>query len=62
MPQLERYTGLSKSSIYRAIKAGRFPEPIRLLEGGRSVGWLRSSVDEHLAACEPVSASTEDAP
>ena len=61
MRQLECYTSLSKATIYRAIRDGRFPKPIRLA-GGRAVGWLKSDLDEHFAACKPVSASIEDAP
>ena len=37
-------TGLSKSTIYVAIKKGIFPEPIKLFE--RSVGWPESFVDD----------------
>lgn len=35
-------TGLSKSTLYKMIKAGTFPAPKQL--GARSVGWLESDV------------------
>lgn len=35
--QVEAYVGLSRSTIYDAIKAGTFPKPVRL--GARAVGW-----------------------
>lgn len=36
-------TGLSRSTIYLAIKNDQFPKPIYL--GMRSVGWLESEID-----------------
>lgn len=36
-PEVERLTGLRKSSIYYLMGAGVFPKPIRL--GNRTVGW-----------------------
>lgn len=47
MPQLEHYVGLSRASIYRAIKEHQFPEPYQLT--ARAVGWRRAEVDEWLA-------------
>ena len=41
---VEDYTGLSRSSIYRMIKAGEFPAPIQLT-GSRSVAWLAEEID-----------------
>ncbi|MBS9404816.1 AlpA family transcriptional regulator [Halomonas sp. TRM85114] len=37
-------TSLSKSSLYRLIKAGKFPPPVPLT--GRAVAWLESEIDE----------------
>ena len=45
-----RATGLGRSSLHRRVKAGDFPEPVRL--GGpssRAVGWLRSEIDDWIA-------------
>lgn len=38
---------LCRSTIYRLMRAGRFPEPIRV--GMRSVRWQESEIDEYLA-------------
>lgn len=45
--QVEARTGLSRSSIYAAIKAGAFPAPIAL--GEKSVGWLEHEIDGWIA-------------
>lgn len=37
----------SRSHTYRLIKAGRFPQPVRL--GGNCVGFLESEIDDWLA-------------
>jgi prophage regulatory protein len=41
-PEVERRTGLSRSTIYVLIADHGFPEPIRL--GPRAVGWLDDEV------------------
>lgn len=48
--EVERYTKLSKATLYRLIRAGTFPRPIRL--GERAVGWLRKEIDAWLASRE----------
>ena len=35
-------TGVARSTLYKMIAAGTFPEPIQL--GQRSVGWVESEV------------------
>ncbi len=47
-PQVERRTGLSRSTLYQYIQDGRFPKPLQL--GPRAVGWLESEVSEWIAA------------
>lgn len=42
--QVQLRTGLSRSSIYAAIKGGTFPAPISL--GPRAVGWTTTSIDD----------------
>lgn len=44
LPQVQKKTGLSRSSIYSFIKIKKFPAPIVL--GLRSVGWLEESIDK----------------
>ena len=45
---VEARCGLSRSTLYDYIRAGRFPPPIRV--GSRAVGWVASEVDAWLAA------------
>jgi prophage regulatory protein len=42
------YVGLSRSTVYRLLKLGQFPTPLRLSEN--SVGWDTSSLDDWLDA------------
>ena len=46
--QVEAQIGLSRSTLYDYIRAGRFPPPVRV--GDRAVGWVASEVDAWLAA------------
>lgn len=40
--EVERATGLPRSTIYELMARGHFPKPIRL--GARAVGWLESEI------------------
>ncbi|MGE4497633.1 MAG: helix-turn-helix transcriptional regulator [Deferribacterales bacterium] len=40
--EVEKVTGLKRSSIYSKIKEGDFPKPIKL--GMRAVAWLEADV------------------
>ena len=44
--QVERRTGLSRSTIYLRIQEGTFPRPINL--GVRAVGWLENEIEAWL--------------
>ena len=55
---VEARTGLSRSTIYDYIRAGRFPAPVRV--GDRAVGWVASEVDSWLAAQVERSRSNAD--
>lgn len=44
--EVEKVTGLSRSTIYKRISEGSFPKPIPL--GGRLVGWKKSDIQEWL--------------
>ena len=46
--QVEKRTGLSRSTIYLRIQEGTFPRPIKL--GVRAVGWLENEIEAWLAA------------
>lgn len=48
LPQVRALTGLSRSSIYAAVKAGTFPAPFHL--GPRAIGFNAAAVESWLAA------------
>ena len=41
--EVEKTTGLSRSTIYELMRRGEFPRPIKL--SARAVGWLSSDID-----------------
>ena len=45
-PEVERATGLSRSTIYAMMAEGTFPKPIRLSK--RAVGWRDTKIAEWL--------------
>ena len=47
LPIVADRTGLGKSSIYAAVKAGTMPAPVRL--GARAVGWRERDIDQWIA-------------
>ena len=47
--EVQRRTGLSRSSIYARIAAGTFPAP-RREPGARVVRWLESEIDAWVSA------------
>jgi len=47
--QVEGITGLSRSTIYAEMKAGRFPKQFQLTSK-RSVGWLESEIVDFIQA------------
>ena len=47
--EVEELTGLSCSAIYRMMRAGEFPLPIKI--GPRAVRWPKSELDNFLANC-----------
>ena len=49
---VEAATGLSRSTIYRLMRAGQFPEPVKV--GLRAVRWRESDLATWLAS-RPVS-------
>jgi prophage regulatory protein len=47
LSQVRLKTGLSRSSIYAAQKAGTFPKSIAL--GARAIAWCSSEIDQWIA-------------
>ena len=48
--EVEHRTGLGRSALYRAMREGRFPEPMRV--GPKSVRWLLSEVIQWISSLE----------
>ena len=46
-PEVEAKTGLARSTIYRLMRCGEFPEPLRI--GPRAVRWPASEINAWLA-------------
>ena len=46
--EIEKLCRLSRTSIYRLMRAGQFPEPIRI--GPRAVRWPQSEIESWLAS------------
>lgn len=44
LPAALAITGLCRTSLYNHLKAGQFPEPVRI--GARAVGWKESELAE----------------
>ena len=50
LPEVLKMTGISRASVYKRLKEGTFPQPIRL--GPRTVGWRLSDLDLWLSSPE----------
>ena len=48
LPEVKRRTGLGTSSLYKLIREGRFPPPVRVL-GARVSAWVDDEVDDWVA-------------
>jgi prophage regulatory protein len=55
--QIEDITGLSRSTIYAEMKAGRFPKQVQLTSK-RSVGWVEAEIVDFIQARIDASRST----
>ena len=45
--EVEARTGLARSSIYRKMREGSFPEPLKI--GARAVRWPSSEIEDWLS-------------
>ena len=43
---------ISKPTLYRWCAEGKFPKPIKIVKGGKSAGWLSTTIDKHLENLE----------
>ena len=48
LPEVLARVSLSKSTLWRLINDGQFPQPIKL--GPRATGWIEEEVDEWIAS------------
>lgn len=48
-PEVERLTGLSRSTLYKRMRAGSFPEPVKI---GGSVRWREDELAEWIEGLE----------
>jgi prophage regulatory protein len=44
MTEITKLLGLSKSTIYRLIQAGRFPKPVSMT-GAKAVAWRMTEIE-----------------
>lgn len=56
-PEVERRTGLSRTTIYRLMDEGRFPRPRRI--GARAVAWQQHEIDAWQASRPLTSPQTQ---
>jgi prophage regulatory protein len=47
LKEVQHRVGLGRSTIYRWMAEGKFPEPVRL--GGHAVAWVQHDIDEWIA-------------
>ena len=53
LKEVQRMTGLSRSTIYAEMAKGNFPKQIQLT-GARSVGWYESAVAQWIESRQQV--------
>jgi len=46
--QVQQITGLSKSYIYQLCNQNKFPKSIQLVDGGSSVAWVESEINDFI--------------
>ncbi len=45
LPEVRSQTGLSRSTLYLLMHKGKFPNPVNLVPGGRSVAWRQDQIN-----------------
>ena len=48
--EVEQRVGMGRSSVYRAMREGRFPEPLCI--GPKSVRWVSSEIEAWIASLQ----------
>lgn len=47
--EVEKRTGLARSTIYQLMKDGVFPSAVKI--GNGAVGWVESEIDQYIVSC-----------
>lgn len=51
LPAVQAKLGqIGRETVYRWVRDGKLPAPVRLSPGGRAVGWYEDELDSFLAA------------
>ena len=48
LPEVSQVTGLSRSTIFRLVQAGNFPQSVKLT--ARTIGWYSTDIETWIAA------------
>lgn len=48
LPEVSQATGLSRSTIFRLVRAGNFPPSVKLT--ARTIGWYSTDIETWIAA------------
>lgn len=51
-------TGLSRTTIWRHIREGKFPAPVRL--GPNAIGWFSHEIHDYLCSLPRTTVTTQD--
>ena len=62
MPETSHKAALGPSTIYDLVARGIFPKPIKLVPGGRAVGWFEDQIDQYLQQRASDEGDTRQAP
>jgi prophage regulatory protein len=49
LPEIMRLTGFSKATVYKWIKLGKFPKPVKL--SARLVAWKSVDIQNFISSC-----------
>jgi len=52
LPQVLQITGLSRSTLYRQVKLGQFPQPVKI--GPRAIAWRETDLEKWLKSRQTV--------
>ena len=50
LPEVRSRIGYSEATVWRLVKAGKLPKPVKLVPGSRAVGWPEDEIDAFIDA------------